>query len=341
MSVSGMNRSMALVMFALVIAAPVLSAQEDATSRDEQAADAAVPGPAAPPGVTKQIVRDRGLYGVVYAPADLRNLPAVLVIGGSIGGVDGPAYQAASLSSNGYVALALAYFGVDGLPSTLEHVPLEYFDVAIEWLRQHPSIDPDRIALLGSSRGAEAVLLIASRNDEVWCVIAASPSGIVWRGFDIASPADSEAAWSLSGIDLPFVLPDAAILLEGRIGAAYQARLESAYRRPEVQIEVETINGPILLISGREDQQWPSAEMAGRIVERLERSGFRFAIEHKSYPDAGHLVFIGDPDNAGLPNPSIAWSPLMGGTEAGNRAAWADSWSQVLQFLAEPSGSAR
>jgi dienelactone hydrolase len=230
---------------------------------------------------------------------------------------------------------------VDGLPSTLEHIPLEYFDVAIEWLRQHASVDPDQIAVLGSSRGAEAVLLVASRNDDIRRVIAASPSGIVWRGFDSANPPDSDAAWSLGGNDLPYVLPDAAVLSEGRIGAAYQAALDSAYRRPEVQIEVENINGPILLISGREDQQWPSAEMAEKLVERLERSGFPFAIEHKSYPDAGHLAFIGNPNNAGLPDPAVAWSPMMGGTEAGNRAAWADSWSQVLRFLAEPSGSDR
>ena len=239
------------------------------------------------------------------------------------------------------MALALAYFAADGLPPTLEHIPLEYFDAAIEWLRQDPRVVPDEISALGSSRGAEAVLLVASRNDDIRRVIAASPSGIVWRGFDISSPADSEAAWSLGGKDLPYVLPDAAILSQGRIAAAFEASLDSAYERPEVQIEVENINGPILLISGREDRQWPSTEMAGKMVERLERSGFPFAIEHKSYPDAGHLAFIGDPDNAGLPDPAIAWSPLMGGTEAGNRAAWADSWSQVLKFLAEPSGSDR
>ena len=277
---------------------------------------------------------------MVYAPVGSRNRPAVLVVGWAQGGLNGPAFKASSLSSNGYVALALAYFGAEGLPPTLEHIPLEYFDVAIEWLRQHPAVDPDQISALGSSRGAEAVLLVASRNHDIRRVIAASPSGIVWRGFNIASPPDSEPAWSLGGSDLPYVLPDAEILSQGRIGAAFQASLESAYGRPEVQIEVENINGPILLISGRDDRQWPSAEMAERIVERLEQFGFPFAVDHKSYPDAGHLAFIGNPDNAGLTNPSDAWSPRMGGTETGNRAAWIDSWSQVLQFLAEPPGSA-
>jgi dienelactone hydrolase len=95
---------------------------------------------------------------VVYAPADSQSRPAVLAVGGSLGGLDGPAHQAASLSSNGYVALALAYFAADGLPPTLEHIPLEYFDAAVEWLRQHPSVDPGQISALGSSRGAEAVL---------------------------------------------------------------------------------------------------------------------------------------------------------------------------------------
>ena len=46
--------------------------------------------------------------------------------------------KAALPASLGFASLALAYFNYDGLPTSLENIPLEYFDTAIRWLRsQH------------------------------------------------------------------------------------------------------------------------------------------------------------------------------------------------------------
>ena len=55
-----------------------------------------------------------------------------------------------------------ALIGLPGLPSSLENIPLEYFERALRWLAKQPAVDPHRIVTFGSSRGGEASLLIAS-----------------------------------------------------------------------------------------------------------------------------------------------------------------------------------
>jgi hypothetical protein len=50
--------------------------------------------------------------------------PAVLLIGGSGGGIGWQDYMAERLAERGFVAMAVAYFGMEGLPAALERIPL-------------------------------------------------------------------------------------------------------------------------------------------------------------------------------------------------------------------------
>src|SRR5579875_3826473 len=62
------------------------------------------------PGVTRTVVHEDGLVGVLYKPASPDRHPAVLVLGGSEGGLYPQVNEAALLASHGYAALGLAYF---------------------------------------------------------------------------------------------------------------------------------------------------------------------------------------------------------------------------------------
>jgi len=55
-----------------------------------------------------------------------------------------------------------------------------------------------------------------------------------------------------------------------------------------MEIEVENINGPILLLSGKDDDQWPATKMSNRLMERLKENNFKYYNEHNIL-DGGHI----------------------------------------------------
>ena len=81
-------------------------------------------------------VRENGVIGTLVVPDTKRPYPGVLRIGGSEGGIS--ITDAETIASEGYAVLALAYFGMEGLPAELEEVPLEYFGKAIAWMKGSP-----------------------------------------------------------------------------------------------------------------------------------------------------------------------------------------------------------
>ena len=184
-----------------------------------------------------------------------------------------------------------------GLPQSLEGIPLEYFDKAVTWLQARPNVDPQKIGVFGVSRGAEAALLVGARNPAVHAIVAVGPSSVAWRGLDFNDPANSEPAWTAGGAPIPFLSADLSLYdPNGPQTPMFVSALKGADAKSDAKsrgaaIAVEKINGPILLISGGEDQIWPSPVMADRIVKRLADTGFAHEVENVIYPGANHYVF--------------------------------------------------
>ena len=297
------------------------------------AASAGTSGIPAPAGVAKVDVRQDGLYGELYLPAlGGQRRPAILVMGGSEGGLDTISGMAADFARQGYAALALAYWREPSLPQTLELVPLEYFDKAVAWLKARPDVDPKGIGAIGWSRGSEAVLLLASRNPDVHAVVALAPSGVVWKGLNFANVPASHAAWTSGGQPLAFATPAEALYRpDSPMRGMFVSAMSDADKHPETEIPIERINGPVLFLSGSDDALWPSQMLADRMMARLKAKGFGHSYAHLDYPGAGHVVFVGAPDGAmarimGQP------SPMLGGSAEADAKAWADDWPKVLAF---------
>ena len=74
--------------------------------------------------VSRAEVREEGLVATLFRPPGSGPHPMVITVGGSSGGIwETPA---ALLAAHGFVALALAYFGIAPLPSGLAEIPLEF-----------------------------------------------------------------------------------------------------------------------------------------------------------------------------------------------------------------------
>ncbi len=284
------------------------------------------------PGVRELVVSDGGLRGHLYLPP-AAPAPAVLVLGGSEGGYADQV--AALLATNGFGALSLAYFGVDGLPTQLGEIPLEYFERALAWLDSHAEVARGGVAILGTSKGAEAALLVASRSPLVRAVVAYAPSSVAW---DCICSGASRSSWTAGGkgiVSVPQMPPVAVPAGQPvRPGVNYLNRLQ---RAPEgATIAVERIRGPLLLVAGEEDQLWPSLLMAQRIMQRRGERGGHARDRLLAYAGAGHLI-----GKAFLPSGStrIAGGRIeTGGTPTANARAQADAWPKVIAFLKEQLG---
>jgi len=292
--------------------------------------------------VTTREVREDGLVGRLFVPRASGRHPTVLVVGGSGGGLRWSGEMAALLASHGYATLALAYFGVDGLPPTLDRIPLEYFERAIDWLARQGEVDGDRIAVCGASRGGELALLLGATFPTLRAVVAYVPSGIVWPAY----PPSGHSAWTLKGKDVAHVdvMPLAdwnLAVAQGRVDPDsfdwYLLPLQDADVVEAAGIRVENIQGPVLLISGQADGIWPSTALTAFALARFRQQGFSHPVEHLCYADAGH--HLGWPHVSTLStrfqHPVSGEAQDLGGTPMGTARAREDSWRRLLAFLRE------
>ena len=248
--------------------------------------------------------------------------PAVMLIGGSGGGIGWQDYMAERLAQRGFVAMAVAYFAFDSLPPELDRIPIEAFDNALGWLSKQSYVDSKRIGIGAVSKGAEAALLVASVHPDVRAVAVFSPSGIVFQS--VTRDFHASSSWTRGGVEIPFVhygnAPRGSALVE-----YYRAGLKEADAATldAATIRAERINAPILLLSGRNDTLWGSGDLADMIAARLKALSFAPGFENIVYPNAGHLISSIRTDDV----------TYRGGTKEGNDAAQVDGQRRFLEFF--------
>ncbi len=267
----------------------------------------------------RQIKVEGQLHGVLFVPASNQPHPGVLVVGGSEGGV--PHEKAAWLASHGFAALALAYFRYDDLPADLEAIPLEYFGSALAWMRERPEILPERIGVVGTSRGGELALQLGSMYPQIKAVVAYVPANVRYPA--CCGSTRAPYAWTWQGQTLSFV----------PVGALRDPMAALQYH---AGIAVEQTHGPLLLISGEDDGVWASTMMAKSIVDRLKDAHFSYPVEHLKYPHAGHRA--GRPEivptwHGRVIQPISGRGMALGGTPAGDANSSLDAIPKVLEFL--------
>ena len=300
--------------------------------------------------VIQSEVNSGGIVGRFFRPSadDVRG--AVVVLGGSGGGLGWSGDVAAQLAAEGYAALALAYFRWPGLPKKLVGIRLEYVASAIHWLQRTGAGPASPVALIGASRGTELALAAASKFSQVRVVVAVAPSSVLWGPDGGIAAVIGRPAWTFGGRALPAMRSpsawwpprSAAGLLSSWVSRTpwrntplVLKSLQDVDAVARAAIAVEQIQGHVLLISGGDDQLWPSRQMGEAIMARLRAAGHPFEACHLSYDGAGHAVSIlkADAYPALIRHPTTGLVLSLGGSENANRKASASARAEALAFL--------
>ncbi len=245
-------------------------------------------------------VETDGFYGELFRPEeDKYPGKALICFSGSDGGIELAQMLAEVYQSHGLTTLALAYVLEEGLPKQFSKVPIEPLEAAAGRLHD---MGYQKVGLWGISKGSELALLAGSLLPGlVNAVIAVSPMNTVCQGFGkekgIAFLPGS--SWTFHGEEVPYTpyetekFPLGQILkksIQKKDVTMYELYLPLVQNpNPEAVIQVEKITGPILLISSKMDNMWPSEPASEQIMKRLKEHNFAYEYRHLSYDYGGHM----------------------------------------------------
>ena len=293
--------------------------------------------------IREELIDD--MVGTVYYPNDAVCLPAIVIVGGS----DASVHEAAAsiLASQGFVVLALAYFGKEGLPKGIDNIPLEYVDKAFRYLESKSFVDQTKLGIIGHSRGSELALLYARHFSKVKSVIVTAPSSVIFSGLLNYQPI-AKPAWTFQG--KPFNYFEAVRTMGDLFSFFYHwifrkpysglipinRNLQDEQKVDAHSIPVQDIQAPMMFFAGTDDHVQPAVfftkRMEGALAEHAFSKQNRF-IYHKG---AGHFSAF----PCSLPNlpqtvgdTNFKMTMIFGGTRKINAKTAQQTWEDTLEFL--------
>ena len=239
-------------------------------------------------------VQTDGFKGVLY-PGNGRKDKVLIVMSGSNGGMKLTRQATRFYHENGFPALALALFKTSQTPKDLSRVPVEYVENAIGWLKKQGY---ERIGVDGMSKGSEMALVAASMFPELSCVIARVPSHFVSEGLSGSGKnkgPSGTSCWSYRDKELPYApYRSRSFNLLSVLLKEKELHIISFNRdkdvNPEAIIPIERIKAPILLLSSKHDEVWPSFESAELMEKKLTEIGFPYPHRHIAFEHMSHAM---------------------------------------------------
>ena len=261
--------------------------------------------------ISHQDIYGKHFQGRLFYDKKAIKAPALIIVSGSEGRIEKAQNIAQLLSSRGYICLAVAYFGLEGLPKHLERIPLECLMEAKDYLRQHPQVDSEKIGLYGRSKGAELVLAEESIFNDVQCLVLNSPSDVVYEG--IKGKWNSHtSSWTHLQKELPYQKFRLRDYLFSKL-------LKKSFPKDcSARIDIGQMYSPILLLGSTVDEIWDASSAIDDIVSHYKGHQITF----KKYHETGHMLTV-----AYQPNHRYRkdWRLLMKESK--------DSWLATIHFF--------
>ena len=141
-------------------------------------------------------------------------------------------------------------------------------------------------------------LIAASLFPELSCVIVRVPSHFVSEGLSGSGKnkaPSGTSCWSYRGRELPYAPYRSRTFNILQMFMREKEMHIITFNRdkditPETLIPIENIKAPILMLSSKHDEVWPSYESAVYMEKKLTEIGFPYTHKHIAYEHMSHAV---------------------------------------------------
>lgn len=212
--------------------------------------------------------------------------PAIIVLSGSDGGIEKAQNIAMMLSNQGFVTLAISYFGMNNQTSNLDRIPIENLEEALNYLKKLTFVDSSKIGIYGRSKGAEYSLLFLTKYDGVKCAVLNSPSDIVYEGLR-GKRNSKHSSWTYGQNEIsykPFKIKEFIVNMIMKKSSIDDSGV----------MDIENVICPLLLIASTKDKIWNSYSASINIMSKAKSCEKRILVT----TELGHMNTI-----SYLPNP--------------------------------------
>lgn len=239
-------------------------------------------------------VQKEGFEAILY-PGNGRKDKVMIVMSGSNGGMTLTKQEAEFYHRNGIPSLALALFRTKQTPKELSRVPLEFVEKTAAWLKK---LGYKQIGIDGTSKGSEMALIAASLFPELSCVIVRVPSHFVSEGLSGSGKnkaPSGTSCWSYRGEELPYAPYRTRTFNILQMFMREKEMHIITFNRdkditPDTLIPIENIKAPVLMLSSKHDEVWPSYESAVYMEKKLTEIGFPYSHKHIAFEHMSHAV---------------------------------------------------
>ncbi|XP_020841992.1 acyl-coenzyme A thioesterase 1-like isoform X1 [Phascolarctos cinereus] len=281
------------------------------------------------PGVKRIPVREGNVRATLFLPPGSGPFPGIIDMFGTGGGLF--EYRASLLARRGFAVLALAYYAFEDLPKDMKELHLEYFEEAVQYLKNHSQVKGPGVGLLGFSKGGDLCLSMASHLKDITATVTLN-----------GSLANVGCALHYKGMTIPPLGSDPKRIKMTKDGFAdIVDALNNPLEEPNRTslIPVQKAESCFLFLVGLDDHNWKSEFYANEAAKLLQAHGKKKP-KIICYPATGHYIELPYFPVCLVSFHNLVGKPVIwGGEVRAHSMAQIDAWKQLQAFFHKHLGN--